>query len=332
MALPRFPGPNTFSEALRDCEDLDFFATADQSRQDGRRRFAYVIFLSVAFHCFVLSLQLNRAGEPPPYGARDGTILLHLETPTPKQPNPLETLLDELLNFEVSEQVPLSPEMLMLPPAPEPVPPPQMPALDVANPVIFERLESAWAPLEVVLPPSDPASLPVLPSQFFDEVKAQAKPTIQPPRSTTKLPPSLEKWGDRPPLPKIESKAELELKLALPKITDAEPAKEILPLAGPDGTPPKIGLRTSASLLENPNPPYPAEALERGLQGRVVLEIFIDAKGAITEAKVYASSGHRILDEAAVVYARTLRCRPERSNDVPVPSRHFLPLRYTIAP
>jgi protein TonB len=45
---------------------------------------------------------------------------------------------------------------------------------------------------------------------------------------------------------------------------------------------------------------YPAEALQRGLQGDVVLLIDLDDGGRIIGASVASSSGHAILDDAAM--------------------------------
>ena len=45
---------------------------------------------------------------------------------------------------------------------------------------------------------------------------------------------------------------------------------------------------------------YPAEAVTRGIEGEVHLIVKISADGTISEVKVAASSGHAILDNAAM--------------------------------
>lgn len=45
---------------------------------------------------------------------------------------------------------------------------------------------------------------------------------------------------------------------------------------------------------------YPLEAIQRGLEGVVILEVTIDQAGAVASAYVVDTSGHRILDDAAL--------------------------------
>lgn len=45
---------------------------------------------------------------------------------------------------------------------------------------------------------------------------------------------------------------------------------------------------------------YPREAVERGLEGRAILLLHLDASGRIQSAEVASSSGHAILDDAAL--------------------------------
>jgi protein TonB len=51
---------------------------------------------------------------------------------------------------------------------------------------------------------------------------------------------------------------------------------------------------------------YPEEAIARGLEGEVRLLLTLDDSGAIVEAQVADSSGHAILDQAAVRAAHAM--------------------------
>jgi protein TonB len=55
---------------------------------------------------------------------------------------------------------------------------------------------------------------------------------------------------------------------------------------------------------------YPAEAIARELEGEVLLLLSLDAEGRITHAEVAKSSGHTILDRAALAAARQLNALP----------------------
>ena len=71
--------------------------------------------------------------------------------------------------------------------------------------------------------------------------------------------------------------------------------------------------------------PYPAEAIERGLQGEVLVLLFLDESGNAIAARVEASSGHALLDDAAVLAARSLRALPGSA-----PREALLPVRFRL--
>jgi protein TonB len=55
---------------------------------------------------------------------------------------------------------------------------------------------------------------------------------------------------------------------------------------------------------------YPREAIARGLEGRVVLLLTLDATGRVTALEVASSSGHLILDGAALKAAMRIGSLP----------------------
>ncbi len=60
----------------------------------------------------------------------------------------------------------------------------------------------------------------------------------------------------------------------------------------------------------NPPPKYPRRARRMGLEGRVMLEVLISAKGQVDELRVLQSSGHKVLDRAALSAVRKWRFEP----------------------
>jgi protein TonB len=70
---------------------------------------------------------------------------------------------------------------------------------------------------------------------------------------------------------------------------------------------------------------YPLEAIERGLEGEVLVMLFLDEAGNAIAARVEASSGHAILDQAAVRAARTLRSLPASA-----PREALVPVRFRL--
>ncbi len=62
---------------------------------------------------------------------------------------------------------------------------------------------------------------------------------------------------------------------------------------------------TTAWLAKPANILYPAYAMERGITGVAKLELRVDGDGKLIEKSLSESSGHRILDEAALAAADT---------------------------
>ncbi|GAB1393595.1 hypothetical protein MASR1M60_17580 [Rhodocyclaceae bacterium] len=64
---------------------------------------------------------------------------------------------------------------------------------------------------------------------------------------------------------------------------------------------------------------YPREAIERGLEGRVIVLLQLDPAGRVQAAEVAASSGHALLDTAAVQAAGKLTTIASRARQVLLP-------------
>jgi len=70
---------------------------------------------------------------------------------------------------------------------------------------------------------------------------------------------------------------------------------------------------------------YPVEAIERGLQGDALVLLFLDGSGTVVAARLEGSSGHALLDDAAVRAARSLRALPPGA-----PREALLPVRFRL--
>lgn len=112
-----------------------------------------------------------------------------------------------------------------------------------------------------------------------------------------------------------------EPRFAVPQPRPSEPqrpAGEAIPRLGGEAA-----LRAAEQLARDL--PYPPEAIERGLQGEALVLIFLDGSGNAMAARLEASSGHAILDEAAVRAARRLRALPDSA-----PREALLPVRFRL--
>jgi protein TonB len=70
---------------------------------------------------------------------------------------------------------------------------------------------------------------------------------------------------------------------------------------------------------------YPREAIEQGIEGEATVLLFLDESGNAIAARLEASSGHALLDDAAVRAARTLRALPGNA-----PREALLPVRFRL--
>ncbi len=87
--------------------------------------------------------------------------------------------------------------------------------------------------------------------------------------------------------------------------------------------PPAAGPVRAAPLVPIYHPTYyPREARRLRLEGRAEVEVLVSAAGLVVRATLYASSGHGILDDAALTTARRWRFRPPgRLRRVVIPLR-----------
>lgn len=135
---------------------------------------------------------------------------------------------------------------------------------------------------------------------------APAAPLSAPPEPVPQTPPEVLK--DTMPRPAPERVAPRERKAPVPVVPRAQTKPSLPPRPGPvEAEPlPQRQLESAYERLAQDDLLYPEEAIRRGIEGEVVLLIEVGAGGQILQASVAASSGHRILDEAAIRAVRRL--------------------------
>jgi len=170
-------------------------------------------------------------------------------------------------------------------------------------------------------------------------VPAPEPPEPLPPRPVAPLEPTVERT-DLDPLPVAPQPEVLHRLDALP-----EPLPVVVPRPAPAAPAPvpavqvagapaasvrPQGARTRAALTSHQKPTYPPEAHRRGLQGDVLVWLHVGSDGRIVRAQLHQSSGHALLDDAAVAFARTLTLRPAREGGRPVASHELLPVYFRL--
>ncbi|MDO9515572.1 MAG: energy transducer TonB [Syntrophales bacterium] len=80
----------------------------------------------------------------------------------------------------------------------------------------------------------------------------------------------------------------------------------------------------------NPPPKYPEIARRRGYEGEVLLSVMVSVDGTVAALKVKESSGHPILDRAAMKTVAAWEFEPARRMGTPVPLSVDIPVRFVL--
>ena len=81
---------------------------------------------------------------------------------------------------------------------------------------------------------------------------------------------------------------------------------------------------------ENPPPKYPRIARRRGYQGTVILEVFINREGKVSDLRILESSGHSVLDRAAVASVKLWSFKPGARGEEKVEMWVKVPIRFQL--
>ena len=90
------------------------------------------------------------------------------------------------------------------------------------------------------------------------------------------------------------------------------------------------GYSSASPMVGNPKPLYPARAVRKRWQGRVILDVEILPSGTVGVLKTDASSGHWVLDQAAIKAVRQWRFNPAKLAGVAVPSHVQVPVQFKL--
>lgn len=198
---------------------------------------------------------------------------------------------------EPSEPEPAEPIVAAAEPSPPlPDPPPETTQAVVAetpDPVLEPPPGAAAnAPIAVATP--RPRTPPHRPARLHAARHHRARPAIaQHAESAPVGPPAAGPLGDAP-------------EAASPPAAEQRPA------------PPPIPPTAASAAAGNRKPDYPPAARQRHLEGRVVLHVSVSPRGAATMVLIASSSGHPVLDQAALDAVQAWRFNPATSGGVAV--------------
>lgn len=192
-----------------------------------------------------------------------------------------------------------------------------LPVADVPPPMPVVQPPKLITPPKPLPPPPKPI---IKPKPVVKPKPAPKKPEISKPKPAPIPTPIIEPT----PLPPIVHSNPAPVTTpappkAAPAVSKPQPAKETFTQA-----------RADAGYGYNPKPKYPSVARSRGWTGKVILQVRVSADGEAEQVTVAQSSGHEILDEAAVSAVENWRFTPAKRGDTAVASTVRVPMNFQL--
>lgn len=180
---------------------------------------------------------------------------------------------------------------LNLVPVPQPVPqPPAMQnSVQKATPVVEPKSVVQETKIKKLVKQNKPRT--VQKKQVKKVAKpVQKKPIKQPEKKITKKVEKVEKIQPVKEIAKVKNEA--------PPVPESKPEVKAQAAAGVNNSPKLV---TQPTFATRPSPvKYPRLAKRRGLEGQVMVEVWIDPKGKQVKQTLVQSSGAQVLDKAAI--------------------------------
>ncbi len=126
----------------------------------------------------------------------------------------------------------------------------------------------------------------------------------------------------KPRLPEPSPPEPTQLQVEAPVIHLDEPVVNVTPQVADvsplPAQPVELNGELSVVCPKRTQPSYPSTARRMNQQGKVMLRVELGEDGRVTNADVKTSSGHRLLDDAALSSVKTWQCTPAMRNGVAV--------------
>ena len=178
-------------------------------------------------------------------------------------------------------------------------------------------IEMAMITLASPKPAAAPKPAPPQPVKKPEPKKPQPKPLPLPKKAP---PPVVQKSPDFAPVEPAAPAPAAQPSSASPAPVKAEESQ----------AEPITEAKYKADYLNNPHPPYPAVALSRGWHGKVSLRVRVSIEGLPEKIEVEHSSGHDILDEAAMEAVEKWKFVPAKRGATAIVSSVIVPINFRL--
>lgn len=222
-------------------------------------------------------------------------------------------------------------EQMQAPPGepapPEPTPPEPEPEVPEPEP----QPEPEPTPPEPEIPEPPPEPPPPPPPEPPPEPKPAPPPPkpkpVPPPPKPTPPKPKPKPPAPKPPAP-VVSAPQAKPPAGAPEASAQRSVAPDSPVAPSNDKPRMVG--SVDYVGQRPLPTYPRASQRMREEGRVVVRVLINVRGAVERASVRSSSGFDRLDEEAIKAAQRAKFRPYTENGVPYPAMADLPFDFKL--
>ena len=275
------------------------------------------VVLHVLFFVFVSFVHFSLQVEKPPPTVK--VTFVEVPAPEPPQPEPAPQA-PPMLQAQRLQPQPIQRKQVQ----PTPTPP------DIAQPVEMPKVVSAPPPQQ---PPPQPMKRRVLTdSRATDTLKARTLTKTASRKTTTK---TTTKVAEAPSMfvPGFSTVAALQgaanrrhvVRSSLPPTAPGRSRRTLQASRG------EAQAATSVGVLRSVHPIYPRIAKKSGWEGTVLVRVTVEANGRASKVDVSRSSGHKVLDDAAIQAIRRWAFRPARDGNIPIRSVVVIPLKFSLS-
>jgi protein TonB len=202
-------------------------------------------------------------------------------------------------------------------------------------PMPLKRISTPPAPEALDAPEIPPFTIPVKPPPQKKAMVKKARPeplkkkevATPPAASAEDVPENWMQMPESPPHP-VQAEAPVMASVA-PVLEKAADAPESAVEAAP-APPPAPLVEAVPMYRKNPAPQYPRVARRRGYEGRVILEVLVNEEGNVEDLRIFQSSGHRVLDRAAMKSVQGWLFEPGRRGDEKLEMWVKVPIRFDL--
>ena len=287
--------------------------------------------IALGIHGLILSLDMSTLNIFSATSSKPEPVTISLRTFTPERPKKISTP-KRASKFKINPA-----KSIRKAPKKKPVPPLKPEAVKkTIKPLTTSSLTKPKSREKAIKPKTSLKRLTKKEKRYPAEIATQVKPVEKPPLKSELVKPVINPVESIRDLQNvIENKNQRFDQESLHK--DDEPSEDVIERDISTQTAAKTEQSASAAMqmarplyLTNRAPKYPRMARKKGYEGTVVLEVLVDENGKVDDLMLFKSSGHAILDKAAISSVKKWLFEPGTIGRKRVKMKVKLPVRFKL--